>query len=55
MVLHATSGLGAFSDSEQSSHRFNGETPVEEIIYTMKELVEYDIILRVCAILHANL
>ena len=45
MVLHATSELGAFSESEQSSHRFNGKTPVEVIIHTMKELVEYDILL----------
>lgn len=54
MVLHAASELGAYSDSEQSSHRFNGKTPVEEIIHTMKELVEYDIYLLVCAMLHAN-
>ena len=45
------SGRGAFSDKEQSSHRFNGKTPVEEIIHTMKELVEYGSPPSVCAIL----
>ena len=38
-----------------SSHRFSGETPVEDIILTMKELVEYDIHRSVCATLEANL
>ena len=36
------------------SHRFNGKTPVEDIIHTMKELVEYEIHFSVCAMLHAN-
>lgn len=44
--IHAESGLGAFFDSEHFSHRFNGKTPVEDIILTMKELVEYDLHLR---------
>ena len=46
--------LSVFSDSEQLSHRFSGKTPVEDIIHTMKELVQYAIHLSVFAMLHAN-
>ena len=54
-MLLAASELGVYSDGGESSRLFSGKTPVEVIIQTTKELVEYDILLYVCAILHANL
>ena len=54
MSLRAVSEPGVYSDGGESSHRFSGKTPIEVIIQTMKELVEYNRS-PICAIVHANL